>query len=184
MTASGSPVAHSPLVKPAGLLASGYIHITLGDITEWVFVSASHAPDDGVATVLADLENHFRAPEVQALLARLVVTFKEFFAMTPAEWEADLRHACEPATVLQLWNTVADVFDYYTQGKKLPRGARADYLRLILRYFNHPGNCLDGVTFNVLTAGRASRVAAEIGRFFQRRPASGRSKGQRTPIPL
>ena len=167
MTASGSPVARHPLVKPADLLASGYIHITLGDITEWVFVSACHAPD-GVSAVLAG-DKYFRAPEVQALLARLAVTFQEFFDMTAAEWEADLRHACEPTTVLQLWNTVADVFDYYTRGKKLPRGARADYLRLILRFFNHPGNCLDGVILNALTASRASRVIAEMGRFFQRR---------------
>ena len=169
MTASLiSPITHGPSIKPAGLLACGYIHITLGDTTDWVFVSASHAPDDGATTVLA-VDNYFRAPEVQAALTRLAVTFQEFFAMTPAEWEADLRHAFEPVTVLQLWNTVADVFDYYTLGKKLPHGARADYLGLILRFFNHPGDCLDGVILNVLTASRASRVIAEMGRFFQRR---------------
>ena len=75
------------------------------------------------------------------------------------------------------------MFDYYTRGKKLPHGARADYLRLILRFFNHPGNCLDGVILNVLTAGRATRVIAELGRFFQRRPASGRSRGNERRLP-
>ena len=173
MTAStGSLPTPSVWVRPASLLTSGYVITALGDITEWAFVSVYDASEGNAATLPNEVDQPFRAPEVQTLLARLAATFDEFFHMTVAEWEADLRNTARPVTVLQLWNTVADVFDYYTRGKKLRRGARADYLRLILRFSNHPGTCLDGVTFNALTPGRAKRVVAEMEHFFQRRLTS------------
>ena len=102
----------------------------------------------------------------KTLLDRLAATFDEFFHLTAAEWESDLDNTAHPATVLQLWNTVADVFDYYTWARSCPAVRRAGYFHLILRFFNHPGTCLDGVTFDALTPGRAKRVVAEMEHFF------------------
>ena len=154
-------------IRTASLLTSGYVIATLGDITEWVFVSAYDASERDATTLSVAVDQRFHAPEVQNAPRPPRHDLRR--VLPPDGCRVGSRPAPVPSTritILQLWNTVADVFDYYTRGKKLPCGARADYLRLILRFFNHPGTCLDDVTFDALTEGRAKRVVAEMEHFF------------------
>ena len=111
----------SDLFTPA-MLRSGYVRYYLDDQDGWLFTKA----DDDISAWVTPLDEIRR----QQLLNRLAATFE--FPMS-AELEANLDTTSQPATLLRLWETMADTWDYFTSGKKLSAAAQRDYFHILLR---------------------------------------------------
>lgn len=150
-----------PLNIPDYAIGEKRLQYVLPSRNEWLFREAE-------VFVNADIHHGAASFDVTAkpLITRLAHVFHEFFHLTAAEWEANLAQADNPSTLLALWKTAADVFDYYTRDKKLPWGARADYFRLVLGFFHHVP--LTDHSLWSLTPGRAARVHNEMTRYFHR----------------
>ena len=130
-----------------------------------------------------EIATFYRLPSARGLLQRLSVTFAPFFPLSAGEWEADLRSGPNPITHLYLWQTAADVFDYYTRGKQFSLQARQEYLDTLWLFFNHGPDAAgyDDRLLRSLTLGRVRRVVSELERYFQRRRRCGSGQSSSTP---
>jgi hypothetical protein len=156
--------------RPSRWLHSGYVPFTIGEVTAWIYVRADLPidPSDEAANHTA-IDERFRSEGVRILLVQCSKTFQTFLPITPAQWEADLRHSPCPETLLRLWQTVLGVFSYYVGDKKLPPGAATDYFWLIIGFCNGGAEAaLRERHLRSLKPDRVRRVVDEMERYFAR----------------
>ncbi len=158
---------------PSRWLTAGYVPKTFADgSTGWQKLTANH----GYLATADEITTFYRLAPVRGFLQQLSATFAPFFPMSAAEWEADLRGTFNPIMRLYLWQTVSDVFDHYTKGKRFSVRARREYLDTFWLFFHHgpQAAAYEGRedALRSLTLGRVKRVVAELERHFQRRRRS------------
>ncbi len=168
-----SDLAGADRCTPSRWLTAGYVPRRFEDgSTGWQKL-ASHqvAKIEGHQASAEEVATFYRRPATRWLLARLSVTFAQFFPLSAKEWEEDLRCTTHPITCLSLWETVADVFDYYTKGKHFSAWGRQEYFDTLWLFFHHGSAAagFDGRPLRSLSPGRVKRVAAELEHYFLRR---------------